>query len=326
VCARYGRSFVWTGQHLRREELDGWRQRGDPDADEVVALLQPKRGEDVVAAVRQAAASTSAAPGAHERQAVCERFLHTYGPLPRWVVMDRVQAGAAVFLRYFPAAGAALYFLSLVGGFSAPLIVEVLRCTGYLTASKGPATLLRLLETLQMIAACVVPDGSEGPCMAPSNKGWEAVLHVRFLHAKVRARIMAKPTWDTGRFGVPINQEDLAATLLAFSFNVLHGIERSLGRPLSLEDQESYLHLWRLIGWLMGIEDDTNPCSATVLDARTILESIIMHQLEPTDASRATAQNLLKVPHPNGAQADYARRVELARRCAAGVPPVPPVC
>lgn len=65
-----------------------------------------------------------------------------------------------IFLRYLAASTAALFFLSLVGGFSAPLITKVLSCTGYLT-QKGPATLNRLLETFQMVAECVV-HGSEG--------------------------------------------------------------------------------------------------------------------------------------------------------------------
>jgi hypothetical protein len=30
-------------------------------------------------------------------------------------------------------------------------------------------------------------------------------------------------------------------------------------RPRSL--QEAYLHLWRYIGWLMGVDDDCNPCA-----------------------------------------------------------------
>ena len=80
------------------------------------------------------------------------------------------------------------------------------------------------------------------------------MLSVRFLHAKVRRRISQRTAepWDAEVFGVPINQEDLAATLLAFSINVIHGIEKTLGRPLSDAEQEDYLHLWRLIGWLMG--------------------------------------------------------------------------
>ena len=67
--------------------------------------------------------------------------------------------------------------------------------------------------------------------------------------------------WDCQKYGVPINQEDIAVTLLAFSVNVLYGIELSLGRPLPAQEMADYLHLWRLIGWLMGLDEQINPCS-----------------------------------------------------------------
>jgi len=66
--------------------------------------------------------------------------------------------------------------------------------------------------------------------------------------------------WDVAAFGVPINQEDMAATLLAFSYNVLVGIEAIRGAPLPRADQAAYLHLWRYIGFLLGVDDEHNPC------------------------------------------------------------------
>lgn len=176
---------------------------------------------------------------------------------------------------------------------------------------KGPATLKRLLETFQMVAECVV-HGSEG--LKPGGVGWCSVLRVRFLHTKVRSRIKKwGDRWEKEVYGVPINQEDMAVTLLAFSFNVLHGIELTLDRPLSAADQSDYLHLWRYIGWLMGLDDARNPCAGTVEEARVVLESIIMHQLEPDELSQKVAAHLLNTPHPNGADPDYPRRVELGR-------------
>ena len=137
---------------------------------------------------------------------------------------------------------------------------------------------------------------------------------MRFLHTKVRSRIEKwGDKWEKHVYGTPINQEDMAVTLLAFSFNVLHGIELTLNKPLSASDQSDYLHLWRYIGWLMGLDDDRNPCAGTVEEARIVLESIIMHQLEPNELSQRVAAHLLNTPHPNGAEPDFERRVELGR-------------
>ena len=48
-------------------------------------------------------------------------------------------------------------------------------------------------------------------------------------------RLHDKPYWKPELWGVPVNQEDMMATLLAFSYNVLVGSEMVLGRPLSDE-------------------------------------------------------------------------------------------
>ena len=80
--------------------------------------------------------------------------------------------------------------------------------------------------------------------MLPGGRGFEACLRVRLLHASVRARLAGRG-WDAAAYGVPVNQEDMAATLLAFSYNVLVGVELLKGRRLSPADEDAYLHLWR---------------------------------------------------------------------------------
>lgn len=51
----------------------------------------------------------------------------------------------------------------------------------------------------------------------PGGSGWAAVLRVRLLHSAVRTRLMGQSDWDKDAWGVPINQEDLLVTQLAFS-------------------------------------------------------------------------------------------------------------
>ena len=60
---------------------------------------------------------------------------------------------------------------------------------------------------------------------------------------------------------VPINQEDMAVTLLAFSYNVLVGVEAIRGAELPSGEQEAFLHLWRYMGHLMGVAEEHNPCA-----------------------------------------------------------------
>ena len=86
--------------------------------------------------------------------------------------------------------------------------------------------------------------------LRPGGEGWEAALSVRMLHSRVRLRLLGKASaranstsgnsssssggggggirshWDVTSYGLPINQEDMVGTLLAFSVNVLEAIHR----------------------------------------------------------------------------------------------------
>jgi hypothetical protein len=52
--------------------------------------------------------------------------------------------------------------------------------------------------------------------------------------------------------GLPVNQEDLLATLTAFTIIVFRALER-MGIELSAHAQQAYLHLWAVVGELLGI-------------------------------------------------------------------------
>jgi hypothetical protein len=105
------------------------------------------------------------------------------------------------------------------------------------------------------------PGGTPAPAPAaaslrPGRRGWEAALRVRILHAKVRRSLLLRgrsgaenDAWNVDKNGVPINQEDMAATLLVFSVNVLLGIEISAGRLLDAHNQRG-----RYLGWLLGVD------------------------------------------------------------------------
>ena len=106
----------------------------------------------------------------------------------------------------------ALFHLSLLGGFGAPLICKVLKGTGYLSGCGGNAY-RRLLETGLMVIECM----GEDSLVPHTGKGWHSVLAVRLLHSMVRTRILSKSSWNIEEDGIPISQEDLRATQYAFS-------------------------------------------------------------------------------------------------------------
>ena len=283
--------IVRDGHVQTHAELQPLRNVGDADADAVLAILDPAPHDDVLDLLLGAERPTNSKEIDCVEKKVLRTFLDTYSSAPAWVDWEKIRKGQDVFVRDLPICGLTLFYLSLIGGFSAPLITKVLRATGYLTA--GPRRVLRrLADTGHMICECLEEDALNP---TKHGAGWKAVMRVRFLHGMVRRRLAGKPYWQADLWGTAINQEDMCATLLAFSYNVIVGIEMVYGRPLSHEDQDAYIHLWRYIGWLIGIEDMHNPC-IDLDHSKAALESIVMHLLEPDDDSRAVAHHLLLAP------------------------------
>ena len=243
---------------------------------------------------------------------------------PPWLDWGLLARGQDVYLRHLPSAGLVLFNVSLIGGFSAPKITKVLEQSGYLV---GPPKLAmrRLFDTGRlMVDAC-----ANGPdALRAGGVGWRAAVRVRALHAKVRRRLLrrggnAEPgsggsggggggRWDVETYGVPINQEDMAATLLAFSYNVLVGVEAIRGEELPEAEQEAFLHLWRYMGHLLGVAEMHNPCAGGMRLAKARLESIILHLLKPDELSVRVATHLLKAPYAHLSAPRAARGFELS--------------
>ncbi|TAK03534.1 DUF2236 domain-containing protein, partial [bacterium] len=126
-------------------------------------------------------------------------------------------------------------------------------------------------------------DGSVAP--APRRyvwgKGFISARKVRFLHASMRF-MLTRPDlfpprgsiedpaslserlshetepWPKEELGLPVNQEDLAYTLLTFGYIIPTGLEH-WGCRLSSEEKEAFLHTWKLVGHIMGIKADLLP-------------------------------------------------------------------
>jgi hypothetical protein len=110
-----------------------------------------------------------------------------------------------------------------------------------------------------------------------SGKGVLYARKVRLLHAAMRhmaqggvGYVHAEPKAPNSRAclfarlsdgewhpddGVPINQEDMAYTLLTFAWVIPRGLER-WGRAPDEESTAAFLHAWKVVGHLMGIRDN----------------------------------------------------------------------
>jgi hypothetical protein len=75
------------------------------------------------------------------------------------------------------------------------------------------------------------------------------------MHALVNHQFETNGRWDVGRWGLPINQTDQAATLGLFNGALLLGV-RMLGVRVTAEESRAIMHMWKYVGWLMGVNDD----------------------------------------------------------------------
>ena len=99
------------------------------------------------------------------------------------------------------------------------------------------------------------------------------------------------PLWHHD-WGSPINQEDLAGTREAFSYIVADSLPK-LGVRLPDEDVDAYLHLWNVIGHLMGIDDKLRVDG--IDDARALVDAIRRRQFRSSPEGRDMTKALLKL-------------------------------
>lgn len=176
-----------------------------------------------------------------------QAFFEHVDAVPDWVDMDLVNEGARVYRSYGRNAADVLLQLSLIGGYRFGGPTDLLVATGGLT---GDMTMRRLGETQKWGVAI-----SEHDAMRRGGEGFRLTVHVRLMHALVNHRFEDGDRWDVGTWGLPINQSDQAATLGLFNGTLLIGV-RALGVRVTRRDSRAVMHLWKYVGWLMGVNED----------------------------------------------------------------------
>jgi hypothetical protein len=137
-----------------------------------------------------------------------------------------------------------------------------------------------------MIVDVMAPGG-----LAIGGRGLRSAQKVRLMHAAVRYLIHHSGRWDPA-WNQPINQEDMAGTLLSFSCVVLHSLER-MGCELSDAERQAYYHAWRVVGYVMGIDERLLP--ETWEDGNRLQKLIQQRQYGATSEGQALTRALLEL-------------------------------
>lgn len=185
-------------------------------------------------------------------------FVKTSRTLPAWADREKLSKGSSFFIRHSDTILSLLGLLSLPYCYAAADGAMVL----YLTERLRDRPAKRLSDTADFIWDVMAPDAFN-----EEGKGFASCLKIRLTHALARHYVSKNEAWDED-LGIPVNQEDMAGTNLAFSLIVIRGL-RKLGLAVSYEDQQSFMHLWNVIGYLLGLDEDLIPQdgkSATLLE------------------------------------------------------------
>lgn len=256
--------------------------QGDPLADEVGKWLH-QTGMSAARGRLQKAIEHGVADGDDAPPAL-RRLIESVQVVPGWVDLVLMAQGA----RFLQSTGRhgmrVLRDAGLMPGYQASAINQTLVQTGSL--NRGAQR--RVAETTSWWLDCTAEGG-----MAPHAPGWKATLHVRVMHSLVRQSVRQRATWDAARLGLPINQLDMQATYLAFSVVQLLAL-RTTGFMVTSADAHAVMHLWRYIGWLMGV-DDAWLCDEE-MQGRISLYRNVISQAPPDANSAALGRALMDEP------------------------------
>ena len=276
-------------KHLWTEEwLDQQRQIGDPLADAVVSRIMLEQGIDGVNRMFQTLTRHSDVKFDEMPEYLVDYFNHSE-QWPDYAVPALIDAGQELFRRHGPAMTMLLMFKSLPQSYACAKGVQVLHATGRLTTQRGLDPFKRrLMETAQFVI-----DIMSSGALQPGAKGTISALKVRLIHSTIRHFLRDKG-WDTATLGDPLNQEDKAGTLMAFSALVLEGLEK-LNIGLTPMEKEAYTHCWNVVGHFIGVRRELIPANAEEADELGNL--IFRHQVSYSKEGEELTDALLEFLH-----------------------------
>ncbi|KAF0812979.1 Rubber oxygenase [Andreprevotia sp. IGB-42] len=232
--------------------LDRFKRSADPLADDCIAALLASGDVEHANQVLAHLDGNGTLPA--DTPAALAAFLAETAQLPEGTDAVRLQRAQAFFTTYGAQFGVSLLCRSL------PVLYTGRQGGAQILASTGKLTEhfeRRASETLRFILDAAQPGG-----LAPGGAGLLTIRKVRLMHAAIRHFARMSSNWPTGRWhvqwGEPINQEELVGTMLAFSLEAMAGL-RELGVPVTRQDMEDQLYLWKTIGYVLGITPAAMP-------------------------------------------------------------------
>ncbi|MFI6462509.1 oxygenase MpaB family protein [Streptomyces sp. NPDC050528] len=259
--------------------MDGLRRAGDELADATVAALF-ERGEVGKFNTLMRYVSVAGAPLPDGLPAVALEYLNATSAPPSWVDWDEMERARLFFIDNNVHISTALSFASMPACYVVPPVAKLLSAShGLQYPSK------RMAETGQFTVYLMQPDAFES-----GSRFLPAVQKVRLLHASIRHHLLRENRWDAGELGTPICQEDMIGGQMFFSMLVLDSLHR-LGIHMSTEGAEAYYYAWRVVGAMLGVDQEVVPKSLE--EARQFLDLYMVRHMGPSEEGAHLTRQLI---------------------------------
>ncbi len=202
---------------------------------------------------------------------------------PVWLDVKKVENGARLCRRSGLKGFGVLRNYCLMGGFESAAINKPLIFTGALKTGAAK----RLMETTEFWVKII------GENVLHSREGIHECIKIRLMHAYARHSVLKSDSWESTKWGEPLNQWDMVATNLGFSYVFLVGLRRIGMRP-TLEEVAGLLHFWKYTGYLLGIPIEFLPDRE--VEAMKAIYAWMITQPAADDDSKALAHALMLEP------------------------------
>lgn len=236
--------------------LNGLRAQGDPQADAAIArVVAAGQKESIGPLFIQLRANDT--PLSSTAPQALKDFMSSTAGLPPGLDMTRLENGGGAFLRNGVPAVAVLLASSLPRGYGAPCLCDILSISNDLEGRPFD----RLMGVVQLLINI-----SDVRAFQPNGRALITAQKLRLLHSGVR-RIAhrLRPDYQQ-KFGVPVNHEDMLATIMGFSYLVVDGLQR-MGLTMRPDEAEDLYYLWRVFALLMGIHPEGQPHDDSLIPA-----------------------------------------------------------
>ncbi|WP_406215744.1 oxygenase MpaB family protein [Streptomyces decoyicus] len=259
--------------------MDTLRRVGDELADATVATLF-RRGEVGKFNTLMRYLSTVGQDPPDGLPEVAREYLHATSAPPDWVDWGEMEKARLFFIDNNVHISTALSFASMPACYVIPHIAKLLSATHSL---KYPSK--RMAETGQFTVYLMQPDAFEA-----GSRFIPAAQKVRLLHASIRHHLQREDRWDTDSLGTPICQEDMIGGQMLFSLLVLDSLHR-LGIHMSIDGAEAYFYAWRVVGAMLGVDQDQVPKGLDA--ARQFFDLYMTRYMGPSDEGARLTRQLI---------------------------------